>query len=512
MILEKLKVVVIGSGMGGSGVAALLQHEGFDVTCLEKNPFLGGKCHTFERGGMIVDAGVHMISRGPNGPIMQINNMVNGNLQWASRRHLITFQIGSKYLMPYRQSVFDPIMMPSFAVQMFRATRDGLPGVGAPRNGAGMRLQKLFNRLFKVMKNYGGLSGAIAEIYRVISMDEVLFSDLDEITTRDFLLGFTDNIPVLQLAAYASMILLVIPYSVSSVGELIWCGGKQVAEASVSVPLGGARAMPAAFLDAFERDGGRLELNAEAKNILVDSGQVKGVKTKDGREFEADIVISNAGIKLTAAMAGKKNLPKDYVQRVEGLKYSNSYITRKYGLSKKSMDVGSAGFFHIANVEPDTMFDHLETGGAPADVQLFTTIPTEVDYTIAEPGKQLVIMGVPGPVDGSKESSGHCDKILQAGEKRLFELFPEIEKNTEWSMQTDTHYYARMLGKPTGDCIGLGQHVGQAGIHKPKVQMPVNGLYLVGCDAGARGVGTEQAAESAIRVAKLIESQYTSRK
>lgn len=510
--MEKLKVVVIGSGMGGSGVAALLQHAGCDVTVLEKNPFLGGKCHSFERGGMIVDAGVHMISRGPNGPIMTINNMVKGDLQWASRRQIITFQVGGKYSLPYRQSVFDPIMLPKWGLGVARAARDGLPGAGAPRNGSAQRVQKMLNRLFKVAKEYGGFSNLMGVAVGMLSQNEVFFSDLDEMTTKDFVSGFTDIVPVHQIAAYASMIFMVLPYSESSVGEFLWCAVRQMAKASVSVPLGGARAMPAAFLDAMTRDGGKLELSAEAADIIVDSGQVKGVKTKDGREYPADLVISNAGIKLTCAMAGKKNFPKDFIDRVEGLRYSNSYITKKYGLSRKCIDVGSAGFFHVANVEAETMFDHLNTGDAPDDVQLFTTIPTEVDCTIAKPGKQLVIMGVPGPIDGSKESSKHCDKILAAGEKRLFEVFPEIEENIEWSMKTDTHYYARLTGKPTGDCIGLGQYVGQTGVNKPSVQMPVKGLYLVGCDAGARGVGTEQAAESAIRVAKLIENEYASGK
>ncbi|MBN1288318.1 MAG: NAD(P)/FAD-dependent oxidoreductase [Actinobacteria bacterium] len=510
--MEKLKVVVIGSGIGGSGVATLLQHAGCDVTVLEKNPYLGGKCHTFEKDGFVVDAGVHMISRGPNGPLMLINNMVKGDLQWVSRRHIITFQVGNKYMLPYRQSVFDPIMLPKWGWGFMQATRDGCPGETATRNGSALRITKMFNSLHKITKQHGGFTWLMSEVFKLLSMNEVYYSDLDEMTVKEFVDGFTDNFPAHQLAAYASMIILVVPYTVGSAGELLWCAVRQMAGASVSVPLGGARAIPAAYLDAMVSDGGKLELGAEAKKILVDSGKVKGVKTADGREFEADIVISNAGIKLTCAMAGKANFPKDYIKRVDGLRYSCSYITKKYGLSKKSVDVNSAGFFHVANVEPETMFDYLDTGEAPADPQLFTTIPTEVDFTAGKPGEQLVIMGVPGPITGSKESSKHCDKILAAGEERLFEVFPDIEKNTRWTVKTDTHYYAKMTGKPTGDCIGLGQYVGQTGIHKPSAKTPVEGLYLVGTDAGARGVGTEQAAESAIRVAKLIESKYAIKK
>jgi phytoene dehydrogenase-like protein len=34
--------------------------------------------------------------------------------------------------------------------------------------------------------------------------------------------------------------------------------------------------------------------------------------------------------------------------------------------------------------------------------------------------------------------------------------------------------------------------------------MPITGLYLVGADAGGRGIGTEMAGESAINVSNMI--------
>lgn len=63
-----------------------------------------------------------------------------------------------------------------------------------------------------------------------------------------------------------------------------------------------------------------------------------------------------------------------------------------------------------------------------------------------------------------------------------------------------------MSGRTTGDVIGLGQTFDQVGKNKPDPKTPVNGLWLVGCDAGGRGVGTEQAAHSAMNVAKMIRA------
>jgi hypothetical protein len=55
-----------------------------------------------------------------------------------------------------------------------------------------------------------------------------------------------------------------------------------------------------------------------------------------------------------------------------------------------------------------------------------------------------------------------------------------------------------------GECIGLGQVVGQCGRHKPSPESPVQGLYYVGCDAGGHGCGTHQGVTSGINVSDTV--------
>ncbi|MBO6631625.1 MAG: NAD(P)-binding protein, partial [Psychroserpens sp.] len=44
----KQSVIIIGSGIGGLGSAALLAKAGYEVTVLEKNANLGGRANIFE--------------------------------------------------------------------------------------------------------------------------------------------------------------------------------------------------------------------------------------------------------------------------------------------------------------------------------------------------------------------------------------------------------------------------------------------------------------------------------
>ena len=43
----------------------------------------------------------------------------------------------------------------------------------------------------------------------------------------------------------------------------------------------------------------------------------------------------------------------------------------------------------------------------------------------------------------------------------------------------------------------------------PDPKMPIHGLYLVGADAGGRGIGTEMAGESALYVSRMTADDVT---
>jgi len=143
-----------------------------------------------------------------------------------------------------------------------------------------------------------------------------------------------------------------------------------------------------------------------------------------------------------------------------------------------------------------------EPGGLPRDPFLFVPMPTEWDSSLAPPGHQLIIMGVPTSNEVDQEE--RSQKILELGEQKLFSIFPGIEKHLLWKSRITNKDTNRITRRGTGECIGLAQIPGQVGSGKPNPKLPVEGLLVVGCDAGGRGVGTEQATASAMLVSNLI--------
>ena len=79
------RAVVIGSGIGGSAVAALLAKQGFQVLLLERNRFPGGKAGSYEREGFTCDMGVHYAGRGERGPLGEVARQVSANLRFIKR-------------------------------------------------------------------------------------------------------------------------------------------------------------------------------------------------------------------------------------------------------------------------------------------------------------------------------------------------------------------------------------------------------------------------------------------
>jgi len=130
-----------------------------------------------------------------------------------------------------------------------------------------------------------------------------------------------------------------VPSFVASSAEWIDCWRKVVAHRSVAAPKGGNLSIQNACISAIEKYGGRVEFSAKTESITLEDSIARGVRLKDGSEFRAKVIISNADIKETVLnLVGEKYFPNDYVQGIKNLTYSAPAATLKVCLDEKGID------------------------------------------------------------------------------------------------------------------------------------------------------------------------------
>lgn len=461
------RAVVIGAGVGGSAAAALLAQEGCSVTVLERNAFVGGRAAGYEREGFTVDCGVHGSARGSRGPLGEVARRTGAGLEFVQPRSALR------------------IMTPKRSYDI-SANASSLAA-----------LIKLFPVTRISLRNLPGAARVFSRILKIRTVEDA--GRYDGITLREFLSRYTDDEGFHGLCDLICGLMLVVGADEASAGEFMWSLASAMRDGSMGYPRGAFGRISRSYLDACERKGGRVLLGVEAVSIRVEDGKVTGVEA-DGTIYPADLVVSNAGIRNTVEMAGKNNFSRDYLKRMESLKYSEGGVTLKLALDRRPFDI-PAVFFLPDNLNIGKNMYEMAGGRIPEDLPIFMPCPTNLDPSLAPPGRHLLLAGTMVPA-GMPE--GADEKILNVIERRIYALFPGIKERVLWKHRTDLDYVNMLGGRREGDVVGLAQTRDQVGKNKPDARTPVEGLFLVGCDAGGRGIGTEQAADSALKVSEMI--------
>jgi len=458
MVSGDSRVVVIGSGVGGSGCAALLASKGFDVTVLERNSFSGGKAASFEREGFTYDTGVHAVGSGDSGPLGDIAREVGADLKWALIEGGNRIVLGDK-------------------VATYPLDYSSDESIHAIIDGIGVRPENR-DDCYVCFKELATMKPA--------SEMEILEST----TLKDYVDRFTDDFQFHMMVNAVCGMLIVVTYFTGSAGEFIYCFANMAASASLSYPRGGMGSIARSYLDALVRLGGKVSYDSPVESIVIEDGRVVGVEA--GGVIDADIVISNMGLQPTAKMVAD-HLPAAYLEKVMKLRSSYGAVSVKYALDAEVVPYPMT--LWIPDVTDQEALDKY--------VGIMYPVPSIPDPDLAPPGCQLVLAGAVLSADPKQKDLNR--NVLDRIEATMQMLHPGIEDHVIWKLRTDVEYTSSISGRHLGEVVGISQDYRQVGRNRPSPKMPVPGLYAVGADAGGRGIGTEMAAESALTVSRMVE-------
>lgn len=456
-------VIVIGSGIGGTAIGALLAHRGRTVLMLDKNKTIGGRCTSYDKDGFTIDLGVHLFGVGDRGSLGEVCRRV-------SRPDAIAWLPIKNPVLRYK----DEVKRYSRRTMQEMVPEDEMENLGA-----------LFMSLFALEQD---------------ALEQLWYTPLSEwvnqFSTHPMVHAFIEMICGQYFCVRAHQ---------ASTTEFIRCFKEVVMARSSAYPKGGCIAIPQAYASVIMDNGGHVALKTPVRKILVEKNKAMGVELADGTRIKGNIVISNADIRETVnTLVGPEHFPEDYVDRVSRLTYTMHVLALKVALEEKVTDDQLMLYLPYDYEEAFRIGQRtLESGEVPERLGGMITSPTNYDPSIAPEGRQLIFFGT---ACLPNQDWGIWEKSLTDS---FFHVYPQARDKVLWS-RLDTPDLVEAYAGEGGNVIGAGQTVEQ--IHERRISQvtPVENLFLCSAEAGGHGIGTELAAASALELDELLAGAKTS--
>jgi phytoene dehydrogenase-like protein len=487
--------IVVGSGIGGMGIAGLLaKAAGRRVLVLEKHYTAGGFTHVFHRPGFEWDVGVHYVGQvhTPGSPAQALfDYLTEGRLSWHAMSDVydrVTIDgLRFDYVTgrePLRDALVRTFPLERYAIdRYFTAIRQctrrlplyfiekGLSPLLSGILGPGLRAP--FLRFAR--RTTGGVLGELGASRELRAVLAAQWGDY--------------GLPPGQSS-----------FGVHAVIAEHYFEG-------AAYPIGGASQIAASVLPTIERAGGAVVVSANVDRILVDGTRAIGVRMADGREFRANAIVSDAGIRTTMDRLLDDDVPQEarlVAARTRSLPATNGHLCLYAGLTFP----GRAPQWDSANlwIHPSLDFDR-NHAAFEADIEapfpfLYISFPSVKDpsFDARYPNRHTIEVVTMAAYEHFSQWAGsewrRRADAYEATKKRLAErLFVELYRHvpaasgtvTTWELSTplSTQHFANA---PHGEMYGLAHTPGRFESRDLRCRTPIDGLFLTGQDIGMCGV------------------------
>ena len=481
MARKAYDVIVVGAGPGGVACAGLLAKGGMKTLLLEKNARPGGKALTMARGGYRYE--LWPVIGAPRIRFEQLIKELGLDLEFvlgtgpAAEAGEGTHAGG--FIYRYPSGEYGPYQPPG-------------PEPLSPEESA--ELGRLFSD--------------------INAMTPEALDELDLVSFDEFIGRYRVPQALYSYLAVWFNIVFVVPIDLLPASEAIKTFRDIMSGAGGATYFrGGYGRLAEECAEAVKRYGGEVKLRTKVEQILIEDGQVRGVVTDKGA-FNAPIVVSNAGIQPTVLkLAGEEHFDQGYVNYIKDLVPSLALLGHRYFLSKPVWK--SHSYIVYSNDSPCNMERYLraKAGEIPEDPLVIVFVPSVSDPGLAPPGKQCAQSATLCPSDPKLKNPQKWFDKLDEMVAKIWPDVPQYIERKETYGPADVSRVTRdsVLPGQGGECIGLGQVVGQCGRFKPSAKAPLRGLFYVGVDAGGYGCGTHQGVESAFNVARMVLQYHQTR-
>jgi phytoene desaturase len=491
----KKKVIVIGSGFGGLATAIRLANRGLDVELFEKRDRLGGRAYVYEINGFKFDGGPTLLTA---------PRMFDELFQEAGRRREDYFQFVA--VNPFYRifnpdgRTFDFSSDPDFMLSQIEQSN--------PSDKAGyQKLLAASRAMFE--KGFLGLSDKpFLHVTDMLKIAPEVLSQQSYRPVYSYVAQFIQDEFLRQAFSCYPLLAGGNPLDTPSIYTLNYYLAQEWGCYSV---LGGTGAIVAGLGKLFEELGGKIHLNAEVSEILVEGRKVTGVRLSDDSIRRADLIVSNADVAWTYKYLIPARLRRTMSdRRIERYQYSMSLFVIYFGTRRRYRDAGLAQHNIILGERyRDLLGDIFERKHLANDFALHLHIPTLTDPSLAPEDCEAFYVVSPVPhlgagIDWTKMARLYRDRIMTFLEQNYL---PDLQANIIAEHYIDPLHFQNTLNSYRGAAFSLAPTLGQSGWFRPHNRSEeFDNLYFTG--AGTHpGAGLPGVLSSAKIVEKLIAAQ-----
>lgn len=493
-ISENFDAVVIGSGIGGLGVAALLAKEaGKRVLVLERHTVAGGFTHTFGRKDWEWDTGLHYVGgmSEKKGFLRRVfDQITEDRLEWQSTGDVVDRVVIGDRQFEYRagRKQWRERMVADFPTEE-TAIDQFLDLVhDARKRSLGFFSEKAVPTPIAAGFGWAMRRGFLRHSDRTLA--EVLDTLTDDVMLKAVLSAQYGDHGLPPAQASFAMHAMVFHHYLHG----------------AAYPVGGSAAIAAAIAPTIEAAGGKIVVGAEVEEVLVDNGRVNGVRMADGRIFHCPLVISDAGIPNTAGLflskieSGRTRL----LAAAEAAGRSSGHCCLHVGLEKtaEQLNLPLSNIWVYPSPDHDLNFNNFERDLTAPLPLVFISFPSakDPDFCRRHPGRSTIEVTTFAPFSHfsqwQDQSLGHRDqayltmkedlaeRLLQA----LYRHVPQVEGEVAFHDLSTPLTTRHFCNYEQGEVYGLNHGPARFRQRALKPRTPIKGLWLTGQDVCTAGI------------------------
>ncbi|TFF91709.1 phytoene desaturase [Candidatus Thorarchaeota archaeon] len=486
-----MKAIVIGAGVGGLSLAALLGKKGYDVTVIEKNEQPGGRARVWEKDGFVFDMG-------PSWYLMpEIFDHYFEHFGKKTEDFYELIRLNPSYKIYFPESTIDISADLEENMQLFEQLEEnGAEKLRKYLDQAQEKYEYLLDGL--MYEDLAGITAMLNPKLMAAGWKLSILSNIDKLTRKYF-----DSERARKILQYSIVFLGGNPKNTPALYSMI---SHIDFNLGVWYPYGGLGKIVDATLDLAKQHGVDLRFGEEVKDIVIEDKLARRVITDKG-EYEGDVVVSNADYPHTEIDLVDEDYETYDEDYWESKIIAPSAFVLYLGLDKKIDTLTH----HNVILDHDWVkhFQQIfENPSWPDEPAYYLCCPSRKDDTVAPEGKENIFVTIPispGIEDTPEIRERYFDKIVAHMEKVLK---TDIKDHIIVKRIFSLNDFAEDYNAYRGTAVGLTHTFRQSAFFRPRHKSKkVKNLYYTG-QYTHPGIGVPMVLISAEIVADLIEEDY----